>query len=179
MPLPETDRADRATAMRSALLATLGLALWLGAPLVLVLSLNIDDGGNAQRWGLALRWLLSNGGALLALLGAHGLAKAIRTTLRRRPDMSTAAGEDRHSRRSPALALVAVGLALNAFTESQSFLIDGGDSLPPAYGAAILVAAYAAPVALTVGTYLALRRLAVLIGSQSISEDGDQPAHAG
>ncbi|ROP45882.1 hypothetical protein [Pseudokineococcus lusitanus] len=157
-----TTAAGRATPRRRlALPISAGLAMWFSAQYLLALPAAHDTDG-FRTWALAARWGISTTGAVLALGCAYRLARRLEDHLTSRAGASqrqqlARPDAPRRSRRSAAPVLIAVGAAATA--ASELLWVSAGPLPSWAFVLVDLVGLVVAPAAITLGVYLALRRL--------------------
>jgi len=120
------------------------------------------DADGFRTWALITRWVLSTAGAALALVCAYRLARRLEDNLTSRagasqPRQLPPPDAPGRSRRSAAPVLVAVGVAATA--ASELLWVSAGPLPSWAFTVIDLVGILVAPAAITLGVYLALRRL--------------------
>ncbi|MEJ5946483.1 hypothetical protein WDZ17_14390 [Pseudokineococcus basanitobsidens] len=156
MPITAADQPP--SRRRLALPLTAGAALWAFAHYLLALP-GAHDTAGIQTWALATSWVISTAGAALALVCTYLLARRLEihlTSRDRTPQPPQPASSGRR-RWSSATILIAVGAAVTAL--SQLLWVFVGPLPSWAFTLVDIVGGVVAPAALTLGIYLALRRL--------------------
>lgn len=154
-----TTAADRATTRRRlALPLTSGLVLWGIAGYALALPGAYDDAG-IQTWALATEWAVSTAGAALALVSSYLLARRLEAHLRSRDTTAASPQPAPTGRRrpSPTTVLVAGGASVTALFQLTWVFVVTLSSWT--FTLVDVLGQFVGPAALTLGIYLALRRL--------------------
>lgn len=172
-PVPPTKIDRRGTAGEGRLAVPIagGLALFLGANLIVALPLALSaDAGNLRVWALVAGWILRYGGAIVVALCSFRLARRLKTRVVTKGQTGAHAPAATRRRHSTALAVVVIaGLIFMAAAELPVVLYQVGEAsgsrnpfeavLETVVVELALVCSCLGVVLAAVGTYLALRRL--------------------